>query len=137
MPLCGFNQKMLEGLVTFHEGLVEHGLIDRAKKKGQSVEQTMEAELSDMKRFLGETYRIEDPQKRAITEAITNYAKAFYQLVGTQGIKNYKAVVQGLNEFYRKMDDKYYSELEGKPYAMKQLVLYLNGLEEQNATKRI
>jgi len=126
MPLCGFNQKMLEGLVAFHEGLVEHGLIDRAQKKGQSVEQTLEAELKDMNRFLSETYKISDPKKRAITESITNYAKAFYELVGEQGIDDYRPVVQGLNEFYRKMDDKFYSELEGKPDDMKQLAIYLD-----------
>ena len=126
MPLCGFNKKMLEGLVAFHEGLVEHGLIDRAELKGQSVEKTLETELSDMERFLGETHRITDPQKRSITEAITNYAKAFYELVGEQGIDDYRQVVQGLNEFYRKMDDKFYSELEGKPDDMKQLAIYLD-----------
>ena len=126
MPLCGFNQKMLEGLIAFHEGSVEHGLIERAKKKGQSVERTLEAELNDMKRFLAETSRIEDPQKRAITEAITNYVKAFYQLVGTQGVDNYKQTVQELNEFYRKMDNKFYSELEGKQGDMLQLAEYLN-----------
>jgi hypothetical protein len=126
MPLCGFNQKMLEGLVAFHEGLVENGLIDRAKLKGQSVEKTLETELSDMERFLGETYRINDSQKRAITEAITNYAKAFYELAGEQGINDYRQVVQGLNEFYRKMDDKFYSELEGKPDDMKLLATYLD-----------
>ena len=129
MPLCGFNQKMLEGLVTFHEGLVEHGVIDRAKKKGQSVEQTLEAELDDMERFLAETPRIEDPQKRAIIEAITNYAKAFYQLVGSQGIDNYPQVIQKLNEFYRNMDHKFYSELEGKADDMRQLADYLNSEE--------
>jgi len=126
MPLCGFNQKMLEGLVAFHEGLVEHGLIDRAKLKSQSVEKTLETELSDMERFLGETYRINDSQKRAITEAITNYVKSFYEIVGSQGIDDYRQVVQGLNEFYRKMDDKFYSELEGKPDDMEQLATYLD-----------
>jgi hypothetical protein len=126
MPLCGFNKKMLEGLVAFHEGLVEHGLIDRAEIKDQSVEKTLEIELSDMERFLGETYRINDSQKRAITEAITNYAKAFYEIVESQGVNNYKPAVQRLNEFYRKMDDKFYSELEGKPDDMKQLAIYLD-----------
>lgn len=126
MPLCGFNQKMLEGLVAFHEGLVEHGLIDRAKKKNQSVEQTLENELSDMDRFLSETYKISDTKKRAITEAITDYARTFYELVGEQGVSDYKQVVQGLNEFYRKMDDKFYSELEGKKDDMSQLATYLD-----------
>ena len=126
MPMCGFNQKMLEGLIAFHEGLVEHGLIDRARKKNESVEQTLKNELSDMERFLGETHRIEDPQKREVVEALTNYAKAFYQLIGTRGIGSYKQVVQDLNIFHRKMDDKFYSELEGKNDDMKQLVEYLN-----------
>ena len=126
MPFCGFNQKMLEGLIAFNEGLVEHGLINRAKKKGQSVEQTLEAELNDMQRFLGETHRIEDSQKRKITEFLTNYALAFYQFVGTQGIKNYKEIAQKISGYFRKMDNKFYNELEGKPDDMKQLAEYLN-----------
>ena len=126
MPLCGFNQEMLEGLIAFHEGLVEHGLIERAKKKGQSAEQTLEDEIRDMDRFLGETHRIEDPQKREVIEALTKYAMAFYQLIRTQGIGNYRQAVQELNTFYREMDDKFYSELEGKPDDMRQLAEYLN-----------
>lgn len=31
MPLCGFNQKMLEGMETFHEGLVESVINDKEK----------------------------------------------------------------------------------------------------------
>ena len=26
MPLCGFNQEMVEGLASFHKGLVEYGI---------------------------------------------------------------------------------------------------------------
>lgn len=126
MPMCGFNQKMLEGLVAFHEGLVEHGLIARARKKNQSVEQTIQNELGDMRRFLGETHKIADPQVREMVESITTYAKAFYQLLGTKGINKYMGVIQGLSEFYRKMDNKFYSELEGKEDDMKKLVEYLN-----------
>lgn len=126
MPMCGFNQKMLEGLIAFHEGLVEHGLIDRAKKKNQSVEQTLEGELKDMARFLEETHRIEEPQKREVIGALTKYAKAFYQFIGTRRINDYKQIVQELSEFYRKMDDKFYSELEGKGDDMRQLAEYLN-----------
>lgn len=28
MPLCGFNQEMLEGMNKFHEGLVEAIVVD-------------------------------------------------------------------------------------------------------------
>ena len=51
MPLCGFNQKMLEGLVAFQEGLVEHGLYERSRETGQTYEQRLEEELADMDRF--------------------------------------------------------------------------------------
>ena len=51
MPLCGFNQKMLEGRGNFNEGLVEHGILDRSEKKKQTTEQTINKELEDMSCF--------------------------------------------------------------------------------------
>ena len=126
MPLCGFNQKMLEGLVAFHEGLVEHGLVERSRIRGQSVGETLQRELSDMERFLGETNNLADPQVKELTEALTNYAKAFYKLVDIEGVDKYKQTVRALNDFYVKMDDKFYRDLDGKPEDMKQLVSYLN-----------
>jgi len=126
MPFCGFNQKMLEGLVSFYEGLVEHGLIDRAKKKGKSAEEILQKELSDMERFLKETDRIEDPKKREIIETITKHAVSFYKLIEERGIEGYKPFVQGLRELYRKMDNQFYSELEGKKDDMSQLAAYLD-----------
>ena len=48
--MCGFNQKMLGGLAAFQEGLVEHGLINRAKIKNQSVKKTLEDEIRDTER---------------------------------------------------------------------------------------
>lgn len=126
MPLCGFNQKMLGGLVAFHEGLVEHGLIERSKIRAQSLDQTLQRELSDMDRFLGETNNLVDPEVRELTEALTNYAKAFYKLVDREGVGGYQGTVRALNQFYAKMDDKFYKDLEGKPEDMKQLVGYLN-----------
>jgi hypothetical protein len=126
MPLCGFNQKMLEGLIVFHEGLVEHGLVERSRKRNQSVEATLQRELSDMDRLLDETSNLADPEVRELTDALTKYAKVFYKLVGREGIGNYQQTVRKINEFYFKMDDKFYKDLEGKPEDMKQLVEYLN-----------
>lgn len=124
--MCGFNQKILEGLVAFHEGLVEHGLIERSRLRSQSVDQTLQRELSDMDRFLGETNNLTDSEIRELTEALTRYAKAFYKLVNRRGIKDYKGTVMAINQFYVKMDDKFYKDLEGKPEDMKKLVRYLN-----------
>lgn len=126
MPLCGFNQEMIEGLASFNKGLVEHGIINRSKSKGQSIEETLERELSDMDRFLAETGKIEDPQIREITEGLTRYAKAVYTLIQREGINTYQNTLNFLDKFYREMDHKFYSELEGKPNDMGQLVEHLN-----------
>lgn len=126
MPICGFNQKMIDGLHGFQSGLVEHGIIKRSKNKKQSFEETIQRELDDMSRFMKEIHRIKDPEMRELTEALTKYACAFYKLVNKEGINNYQKTIQFLNKFYFEMDNKYYSELEGKPHAMKELALYLN-----------
>lgn len=126
MPLCGFNQKMLDGLRAFNEGLVEHGLIERSDRKKQTIDDTLGAELSDMQRFLRETPALSDPRIRKVVEGLTMYAQGVYQLIQGQDILGYEALVQNLNGLFAEMDSKYYSELEGKPDDMKQLVRYLN-----------
>ena len=128
MPFCGFNQKMLQGMSGFQSGLVEHGIMDRSEKKKQPFEETLKKELSDMARFQKEIHQIKNPEMRELTEALTNYACAFYKLVEKTGIKNYKSTIQFLNKFFWEMDNKYYSELEGQPEDMKKLALYLNTL---------
>ncbi len=129
MPLCGFNQKMIEGLHGLQSGLVEHGIIDRSEKKSQTHEVTLKKELDDMARFQKEIHRIKDPELKELTEAITKYACAFYKLVDKRGINNYKKTIQALNKFFWKMDNKYYTELEGKPDDMKQLAEHLNEIK--------
>lgn len=129
MPWCGFNRKMEEGLLGLQSGLVEHGIIDRSKKKNQTHEETLRKELDDMARFQKEIHRIKDPELKELTETLTKYACAFYKLVNKRGINNYKKTIQSLNKFFWEMDNKYYTELEGKPEDMKQLVEYLNGIE--------
>ncbi len=126
MPLCGFNQKMLDGLLAFNEGLVEHGLIDRSKDKQRSIDGTLDAELTDMQRFLSETGSLNDPRIRKIVEGITTYAQGIYELMRGHEISRYKEFARKLNDFFKSMDTKYYSELEGKPEDMKHLVQYLN-----------
>ena len=129
MPLCGFNQKMLQGISGLQEGLVEHGIITRSKKKSQTHEQTLQKELEDMSRFMKEIHGIKDPEVKEITEALTRYACAFYKLINKRGINNYKETIQNLNKYFWEMDNKYYSELEGKPDDMKRLSEHLNEIE--------
>ncbi len=126
MPMCGFNQKMLKGLIAFHEGLVEHGIIERSKEKNQTFDETLGKELLDMDRFLSETNKIEDVEIRETVEALTKYVLAFYKLVKKNDVKNYHKIINYLNSLYFNMDKKYYNELEGKSEDMKQLAVYLN-----------
>ena len=126
MPFCGFNEKMLEGLIAFQEGLVEHGLVERARIRGQSVDETLQRELTDMGRFLAETRNLADPEVRELTESLIHYAQAFYKVISTKGIDNYQQTIRALNGFYAEMDRKFYTDLEGKPDDMKQLVGHLN-----------
>lgn len=129
MPICGFNQKMVDGLHGFGTGLVEHGIIKRSKDKKQTFRQTIDKELDDMTRFQKEMHRIKDPDIQTLTKALTDYACAFYKIVDKKGIDNYKKTIEFLNKFFWEMDNKYYSELEGQPDDMKKLAEYLNGFK--------
>ena len=128
MPLCGFNKKMLQGMSGFQSGLVEHGILLRSKNKNQTFQETIKKELDDMDRFQKEIHGIKDPEIRELTRALTEYACAFYKLVQKRGIENYKITIQSLNKFFWEMDNKFYSDLEGKPDDMKQLAEYLNSV---------
>lgn len=127
MPICGFNNKMRNGLKAFMEGLVEHGLEHRAEKNSETIDQAIKRELSDMSRMQLELGRIEDSGKRVMTEGIVRFAQGFYlRLRKEGGIKNYKDVIERLDEYFDAMDNKYYSELEGDPRDMEKLIEFLN-----------
>lgn len=125
MPMCGFNQKMLEGLAAFQEGLVEHGLYERSRETGQTYEQRLEEELSDMDRFSVEMDRINDPEMRDITRGLSTFARAFYKLARRKGLDNYQQTAQAVNDYFVEMDRKFYGELQGKQNDMRQLVEHL------------
>lgn len=126
MPLCGFNEKMLEGLRMFNEGLFEHGLIERSKVKGIFVEDTLARELAEMDGFLRETGQINNQAVREVIEGLTLYARGVYGLMRGKNVSQYPAVVQQLHTLFVEMDEVYYSQLEGKPHAMADLVYWIN-----------
>ncbi|MCK5615899.1 hypothetical protein KAR91_79275 [Candidatus Pacearchaeota archaeon] len=126
MALCGFNEKMLKGLTAFNEGLVEHGLKFHSEKNGETIDQAIKREISDMTRLLSEVHRIDDSDKRIITEGIVKYAMGFYLIMRKSDIEEYKETIGKISEYFRFMDDKYYSELEGRPDDMKELTELLN-----------
>lgn len=129
MPICGFNDKMLKGLTALSEGLVEHGLKYRSEKNGETIDQGIKREISDMTRLIPELHRIDDSAKRIITEGIVKYAQGFYLIIRKQGIENYKETIEKVMEYFHSMDDEYYSNLEGKPEDMKDLTKFLDKKE--------
>jgi len=131
MAFCGFNKDMLNGIWLFHKGLVEHGIIERSKKKSQMTDETISKEIKDMERFQKELFRIEDAEIRELIKTLTEYACAFYKLLQREGVKDYKKLIEKLNNLYFEMDNKFYSELEGKPNDMKQLAIYMDKLSKE------
>ncbi len=131
MPFCGFNKDMLEGMKLFHRGLIEHGIIERSKRKNQMTEETINKEIGDMERFRKELSVIEDSEIRELIRTLTEYACAFYKLLQREGIEDYEKLIEKIGNLYFKMDDKFYSELEGKPDDMKQLAVYLNEISKE------
>lgn len=129
MPICGFNEKMLKGLTAFNEGLVEHGLIHRTKKNGETIDQGIKREIFDMTRLLLEINNIDDAPKRTLTEGIVKYAMGFYLIMRRNDIKDYEEVIKKIGEYFYFMDDKYYGELEGRVDDMKELIRLLDSKE--------
>jgi len=129
MPICGFNDKMLKGLTAFNEGLVEHGLIHHSKKNGETLEQGIKREISDMTRLLLEVPKIEDSAKRVLTEGLVRYAMGFYFIMRRENIDDYKQVIGKINDYFKSMDSTYYGELEGKPNDMERLIEHLDKIK--------
>ena len=77
-------------------------------------------------RLLAEIHRIDDSAKGILTEGIVRYAMGFYLIMRKTDIEDYKEVIGRIGEYFHFMDDKYYSELEGKPDDMKELTELLN-----------
>ena len=129
MPFCGFNDKMLKGLTAFSEGLFEHGLDYRSELNGETIDQAIKRELSDMFRLLNEVENISDSSKKLMIEGIIKYAMAFYLHIRHNGRDKAYDTTQDVCNFFKEMDDKFYSELEGKPNDMELLISHLNKID--------
>ena len=68
----------------------------------------------------------ENRDERELIESLINYITCFNKFVKMRGIKNYKKSIDFINKYFFEMDRKYYSDLEGQPDDMSQLVIYLN-----------
>lgn len=129
MPFCGFNDKMLNGLEEFTQGLVEHGLIDRSENSSHSIEEILNKELADMFRMLEEVSKINETEKKILTEGLLKYSLAVYLIIRKSQVSNYDIIANSISEYFKSMDDIYYSKLEGHPNDMRDLVELLNKIK--------
>jgi hypothetical protein len=130
MTFCGFNDKMLEGLRAFSEGAVEHGLIDRSRQNGETLEHALSRELADMSRLRIELDTLNDPVKRLMTKGLLDYTVGVYLAVRRNGVNQipttYCDTIVRIVGYLKAMDDKYYKELKNRPDDMGELVVFLN-----------
>lgn len=132
--MCGFNKNMEIALNAFSKELVDFGLISRTNKNAESIDQGIKRELSDMTRMLAELHRIDDADKRFMTEGIIKYAIGFYMKMRKLNVEGklaseYVSTVEKIGKYFEAMDAKFYGELEGKSEDMKELIEFLNQKE--------
>jgi len=133
MPLCGFDQQMLEGLKMFHGGLAR-AVIKRTNEEKVSVEEAIKYELGEIDAFINELPNLSDEVNRERLIGIARYARAFYQGALTNGFEKEDS---GTRDFLYSVDRAYYEGFRGRKDAMTDLITFLNDGGRQNATKRI
>lgn len=129
MALCGFNKTMLEALNSFNKELINFGLVSRTKNNGETINQGIKREISDMTRLLHETHRIDDAGKRMMTEGLVTFVQGFYITTRKNGVEKSEKTIENIGKYFEAMDSKYYGEFEGKPEDMKELIEFLNKIE--------
>ena len=123
MPVCGFNNEMIEGFELFEKGL-KISLEKRAKELGLDSASALETEIEDMNRFLEELEA--NPSDTAMKEKLVGillYARASYK----QANGDYQPEKQFIQT--KKMligiDDYYYKVLDGNSKRMDELAMWV------------
>ncbi|MDB4984133.1 MAG: hypothetical protein JWM20_312 [Patescibacteria group bacterium] len=111
MPLCGFNQKMLDGLGLFAEGLWEQA-IKRSEEDKVSIEESLKQEIKEMNIFK-EILAEKDPKKVQGLHGIAFLAQALYgHALDTDSHKeSYDQGFARERKLFQDVDAKYYDEL--------------------------
>ncbi|MDO8537490.1 MAG: hypothetical protein Q7S21_01260 [archaeon] len=134
MPLCGFDEAMLDGLGMFYKGLAK-AVIRKAKEKNISIEDSIKIELNDMGDFLEKLQILGNELNKNKLIGITMYAKTFYLGALSQakekGIpieESMEKQIQETRNFLFGVDNHYYSYIEGKKdNPMLELVKWIEG----------
>ncbi|HEC30478.1 MAG TPA: hypothetical protein ENI66_00495 [Candidatus Yonathbacteria bacterium] len=130
MPLCGFNEKMLDGLRQFGEGLFDQAEY-RAKADSVDMLTSFDNEVFEINTFL-QILSKKDPEKFQCLVGIAHITQALYK--SGQGLESPKgAFLKNLDEmlkFFVEIDKKYYDDLRLKDAPQKALEKLGEWLEE-------
>lgn len=131
MPMCGFDEQMLDGIGMFYRGLAEAAL-RKSKEKNIIVEEAIILEIKDMNDFLKELVILDNEINKQKLIGITNYAKAFYlgslKLAKDKGISIEEAMnieIDQTRNFLFEIDEYFYKYLKNKDNPMKELVSWI------------
>lgn len=112
MPLCGFNEKMLNGLSLFAEGLFEQA-IKRSEEDQLSLEDSLKQEISEMDIF--REILASKGERLQVLTGITLIAQGMYR-EGLDKIpdrikEKFFSAVEKEKEFCVGLDTEYYDNL--------------------------
>ncbi|MBI2045386.1 hypothetical protein HYT23_04980 [Candidatus Pacearchaeota archaeon] len=125
MPVCGFDQQMLEGLRMFHNGLAR--AITRRTNEGTSFERAIHYELEEIDAFVNELPNLSDEINRERLIGIARYARAFYQGALINGFEKEDSVSR---DFLYSVDRAFYDRFKGRKESMPDLIKFLNNGEK-------
>jgi hypothetical protein len=111
MPLCGFNQKMLDGLRQFGEGLYDQAE-KRAKEDDCTIRESFDNEIQEMDIFFS-ILSAKDQIKYQALLGVAHLAQALYRNAqGSEAPKEvfFSELEKAIDSFVR-VDEKYYGEL--------------------------
>lgn len=126
MAICGFNEKMLEGLRNLFDGAIEFGIVDRAKKNGISTDEQFQEEFKEISQWLFYSKNIRDGPTQKVIEGIGLLIAGVFEKDFERGISNYKEGHILDTNFLRDVDDYFYDDLKGDRNNMSKLFDWVN-----------
>lgn len=131
--MCGFNEKMLKGLKEFFDGAMEHGILERAKNKGISVDEQFKNEFGEISQWLFYSKNIKDGSIQKIIEGLGLIIAGVFEKDQKEGVENYKERHDIETKFFRDIDNIFYGNLNGDKEKMSQLFDWVNkNLDDYN-----
>ena len=126
MAICGFNKKMLEGLKSFLDGAIEHGIIERAKNKGISIDEQFKNEFNEISSFIYNSKNIVDKPTQKQIQGIGLLVGGTFEKDQLRGVSNYSLAHISDTKLLKDLDDYFYENLNGDVKNMPKLFDWVN-----------